>query len=990
MVKTFSSLRYGERIGFVVMLCGIVFLAIVASVFVIRIAHGANPFAIRFPVSELGNCGSIEECRAYCDDAKNSEACAAFAESRGLASKKEVEQARTLSSGGPGGCEGAAACKSYCDDPAHGEECLNFAEKNGFISKGDAQRARQMLNKTGPGGCRGSECQRYCEDATHIDECVDFAEREGFMSKEEAGRAKKFKALANEAGPGGCRGEGECRNYCDDPAHLEECLDFGVKKGFMSAEEAARIRKISGNGPGGCKNKRECDVYCQAQEHGEECIAFAVENGFMPKEEAERVRQMMNKTGPGGCRGEACRTYCDDPAHQEECIDFAVKEGMMPKEEAERAKKFAQATKEAGPGGCKGQQECGKYCGDPAHGEECFTFAKANGLVRPEEERRHEQSRGLNQKIQENGGPGGCKDESECMQYCGDPSHVSECIDFAEKSGAMSREEAQSGLERFQEHREFGERVRAAGPEQFGPGGGFQGGPRFGPGPGSGGFGPRGPGGSGFGPPPGGPGMPGGFGPGQSGGFGSPAGGFGPAFGGQQEFAGQGGPPAGGFAGPGGCASPEECVDFCAKPENRGACVDIFRRGMQPPSVEIRPPEFRGPGGCRGFEECGNYCQDPSHDEECKRYATPQGITPQVPQAGMQPQGAPMAPGTPFPQVPMEGGGAFPPAGMPQGPGDSQFMSVPGVQFPGNIPPCQTPEECQILEEKKRAGLIPPPPRFSPDAERHDGGGDPGVNRLPSPGPQPPQGDGFFQRFRGFFGGEGQNPPQGELRAPMPPAPMPRADGGVLEGGGEFRGQPGEFPGRPEVFPARQGFGSGGQPGMRGAPFDGNGSLPSNTMRTQGVVGPEGYGQFAPNERPIAPPANMAPQEFLRRVEEGKIPMPQRDGFVQPDVVPRAPVVPTRTSESIPQPYEVAPMPVEVAPMQSRPVENFAPAPAPSGGRAAPMIEPAPAMAPAPMPVPENNFVPPPPPPPPPPTSRLKATSFIGLLYESLREILTR
>ena len=174
----------------------------------------------------------------------------------------------------------------------------------------------------------------------------------------------------------------------------------------------------------------------------------------------------------------------------------------MPKEEAERAKKFTQATKEAGPGGCKGQRECGRYCGDPAHGEECFAFAKANGLIPPEEERRFEQSRGLNQKIQESGGPGGCKNEGECMQYCGDPSHVNECLDFAEKSGMMSREEAQKGLEQFREHQEFGERVRAAGPEQFRPGApaGFETGTGFGPS--SGGFGPGAPGN--FGPPQGG------------------------------------------------------------------------------------------------------------------------------------------------------------------------------------------------------------------------------------------------------------------------------------------------------------------------------------------------------------------------------------------------------------------------------------------------------------------------------------------------------
>lgn len=827
MIKTFLSARYGERIGFVVMMCGVAFLAFAGAMFGINAVNAANPFAIQFPVAELGNCGSMEECRVY------------------------------------------------CDNPANGEACLSFAEKNGFVAKDDAARARKVIEKPGPGGCRGEACRTYCETPEHSNECIDFAEKEGFMSKEQAGEARKQSALMNEPGPGGCKGEGECRNYCDDPAHLDECLDFGVKKGFMNAEEAARIRKISGNGPGGCKNKKECDVYCQSPEHGEECIAFAVENGFMPKEEAERARQMINKTGPGGCRGEACRTYCDDPAHQEECIDFAVKEGMMPKEEAERAKKFAQATKEAGPGGCKGQQECGRYCGDPAHGEECFAFAKTNGLVRPEEERRHEQSRGLNQKVQESGGPGGCKDEGECMQYCGDPSHVNECIDFAEKSGMMSREDAQKGLDQFREHREFGERVRAAGPEQFSPGppGGFQGGPGFGPRPG------------GFGPPQGGPGMPDGFGPGQSG----P--GFGPAFGGQPGFQGQDGQ----FAGPGGCASPEECVDFCAKPENRESCIATFRRGMPPP----------------------------------------QRMEPQQGQGGMMPQGE-----------------FLPPGNFPQGTTNRPDMSTP----------CTTPEECKAMEEQFRA-------------------------RMPQGGFMPPR--------------EGER--SGEFSG----------------GSGEFRGQPGEFPGRgPEgntspVSPAR--------PMM--PPADMN---PEEFMREfqqkaeRGEIQSGRFMQGGPiNELrggTMEPPREGTPGEFQRPPMTGKRPLIPQGGsagspqgeFMPPQgnfAPPSGGFTPPSQSDMMPPVPEVfggfspagglSPMPMS-APMPPS-GEGFAPppmvAPAPEsfGGFVSPPMPretsaPMPATAPMPAPVMEAQ----PSPPPPPPTSQLKAQSFIGLLYEAVRELIAR
>ena len=37
------------------------------------IAHAQNPFNIEFPIPELGNCGSMDECEAYCDEPANGE-----------------------------------------------------------------------------------------------------------------------------------------------------------------------------------------------------------------------------------------------------------------------------------------------------------------------------------------------------------------------------------------------------------------------------------------------------------------------------------------------------------------------------------------------------------------------------------------------------------------------------------------------------------------------------------------------------------------------------------------------------------------------------------------------------------------------------------------------------------------------------------------------------------------------------------------------------
>ncbi|OGE84169.1 MAG: hypothetical protein A2846_04080 [Candidatus Doudnabacteria bacterium RIFCSPHIGHO2_01_FULL_49_9] len=172
----------------------------------------------------------------------------------------------------------------------------------------------------------------------------------------------------------------------------------------------------------------------------------------MSKEEVAVARKFIGKTGPGGCKGEACRTHCDDPANGEECLKFAEENGLIPKEEAERARKFMQVAKDGGPGGCQGRQ-CQEYCSSEEHQEECFSFAKKNGLVSKEEQEDFEVGQRLNQKLKEAGGPGGCKTDEECRVYCSDSAHVEECVAFAASQGGISEERAREMLKMFTEKR---------------------------------------------------------------------------------------------------------------------------------------------------------------------------------------------------------------------------------------------------------------------------------------------------------------------------------------------------------------------------------------------------------------------------------------------------------------------------------------------------------------------------------------------------------
>ncbi|OHB21900.1 MAG: hypothetical protein A2939_01365 [Parcubacteria group bacterium RIFCSPLOWO2_01_FULL_48_18] len=581
-----------------------IFLAVV-------FVSASSPFDITFPIPELGGCADKDACKTYCDDISHKNECLVFAQKHGLVTKEDVEKAQKLPSTGPGGCSSQNECKAYCDSPDHFDECIAFAEQHGFISAQDAQRAKKFRNVTGPGGCKGVECKNYCDDPAHAEECISFAEENGLIDKREAQVAKR---VLQKGGPGGCRGEEQCRAYCENPDHVEDCVAFAEEQGFMTKEEAERARRfmtLGKGGPGGCRGEQECKTYCENPDHVEACIDFGEREGFMTKEDAQRARKFAGKPGPGGCRGESCRAYCENPDHGEECLKFAEENGFIGKEEAERARKFMSAAREGGPGGCRGEQ-CRSYCEDPTHQEECFEFGRKHGLMRPEDERRFEQGQKIQQKMQESGGPGGCRSEEECRRYCMNSEHVEECLAFATAHGGIPTKEAERMLKEFTE---MHDRFRK---EEFRPEGLERPQGELGP--------PR---------------------------MMSPTEDF------ERmkmerlekfrefhelegQFRGEFEIPRD-FSGPGGCKGPEECIKYCSDPAHREECAKFGEQGERmppggffqgaPPGApsEFRPPlegqfpsklqlppDFAGPGGCKTPEECFRYCETHAAESDVK------------------------------------------------------------------------------------------------------------------------------------------------------------------------------------------------------------------------------------------------------------------------------------------------------------------------------------------------------------------------------------
>ena len=372
-----------------------------------------------------------------------------------------------------GNCKSEEACEAFCDLPENMGPCLNFAEIHNLIPKEEIEIGKKILalgETSGPGGCRGVvECGTYCDDMSHIKECVAFAEKNNLMSADELAEAKKVaSALEKGVQPPPCNSKSECDDVCILPENMKTCITFAKEAGLMPPEELAEAEMVlaaleKGITPPPCGSKDKCDEYCSLPENFETCVSFAEAAGFMSPEEAEMVRRTGGK-GPGDCRGkEACEAFCEDPANMGPCVDFAVENGFMSAEEAEQVRKMMAAGFTSGPGGCKGQEECEAFCDDISHMAECVDFAERTGMMSSEDAARARRMA----EMGISGGPGGCKGEEECRAFCENPANMETCLNFAIQVGDMSPEEAEQMRQGKQRMAQTGEGLAMPCSEAF-------------------------------------------------------------------------------------------------------------------------------------------------------------------------------------------------------------------------------------------------------------------------------------------------------------------------------------------------------------------------------------------------------------------------------------------------------------------------------------------------------------------------------------------
>src|SRR3989344_1684529 len=94
----------------------------------------AAKLGISFPIKELGNCGSVSECKSYCSNETNATACTAFAKAKGLSKDEGRSDNGALIKAAKSelGCDSEAACRTICSQEANIDKCSAFAQKHGL------------------------------------------------------------------------------------------------------------------------------------------------------------------------------------------------------------------------------------------------------------------------------------------------------------------------------------------------------------------------------------------------------------------------------------------------------------------------------------------------------------------------------------------------------------------------------------------------------------------------------------------------------------------------------------------------------------------------------------------------------------------------------------------------------------------------------------------------------------------------------------------
>jgi hypothetical protein len=366
------------------------FLGIFSLFSLVKSAQAAR---IRYPIGELGNCSSPNECYLYCQIPQNTPACWSYGK---FIIEPDVLGETTVNIEYPvqelANCQDAQACKEYCNNQANQSACSAFAAKYGIGNSQNEYSSSLLKAAQKDLGCNDkNSCQNVCAQEENRDKCLAFGEKWGLFKNIDKGKIKTISStvLRQAKKDLGCSSRSECIELCQDEKNHQACFAFGNKYNLISEEtqkaynqwvvQSAKMIAESYSQLG-CMNVAECKNFCELEQNKVKCQAFVkvIQNKISPSPKpttlpSSQTGKEASKSSSLPCTTEAeCRLYCQK--FPEECKGY---------EELQNTTSQKNPTVGAylGPGGCKTDEECLAYC--KTHPSECpgYLPSKAAKIV---------------------------------------------------------------------------------------------------------------------------------------------------------------------------------------------------------------------------------------------------------------------------------------------------------------------------------------------------------------------------------------------------------------------------------------------------------------------------------------------------------------------------------------------------------------------------------------------------------------------------------
>lgn len=184
--------------------------------------QSAGSVRLTFPIAQLGNCTSYQDCKTYCDDPTHTDACVAYAKEKGFYKEGNLDTNQTAVLAAAKttlGCDSLDSCRTFCQQVANATACAAFAKAHNLqggsstVQSSVLQKAQQVL------GCNSEDsCKTFCEQDANKTACANFAKDNNLHGGD------------TTVGPGGCSSESSCKTYCSDPIHFQVCSQFMDEK----------------------------------------------------------------------------------------------------------------------------------------------------------------------------------------------------------------------------------------------------------------------------------------------------------------------------------------------------------------------------------------------------------------------------------------------------------------------------------------------------------------------------------------------------------------------------------------------------------------------------------------------------------------------------------------------------------------------------------------------------------------------------------------